>query len=226
MTNETTPAKRGRRGRSGTAKSSLKGTRGAVGGRKLDRSTAADDLVQDVMGFVRRYVVLSDAQLVVVALFVIHTHVVEHCQQTPYISISSPDPECGKSRLMEVSELLVTRPWMVVNPSEAVLFRKVHSDTPTLLWDEIDTVFAPATERFHQEQRAMLDQGHRRHGRVPRFIGDKVVEFRVFSPKMFAGIGALPDTIARRSIPIRMQRRASSEPVHDFIVNGWRSRRG
>jgi hypothetical protein len=109
MTNETTPAKRGRRGRSGTAKSSLKGTRGAVGGRKLDRSTAADDLVQDVMGFVRRYVVLSDAQLVVVALFVIHTHVVEHCQAfvvEPSTSVSTgtarhcpgrstPRPACG-----------------------------------------------------------------------------------------------------------------------------------
>ncbi|WP_426241858.1 DUF3631 domain-containing protein [Nocardioides sp. LHG3406-4] len=176
------------------------------------------DLIPDLMRFIGSYVVMTEAQKVVLATYVMHTHIAQYCQQTPYIFIHSPEPECGKSRLMEVLELLVVRPWMIVNPSDAVLFRKVHADMPTLLWDEIDAVFAPKSAQFHEEQRGMLDQGHRRHGRVPRFIGDKVTEFRVYCPKVFAGIGTLPDTLSRRSIPISLKRRAPDEPVDEFIL--------
>lgn len=44
----------------------------------------------------------------------------------------------GKSRLLEVLELLVLRPWMNIAPSDAVLYRKVDIDHPTLLVDEVD----------------------------------------------------------------------------------------
>ena len=162
---------------------------------------------------------MTDAQLTVCALFVLHTHLAEYCMQTPYIFISSPEKECGKSRLMEVLALLAARPWgPIVTPSEAVLFRIVHAKTPTLLWDEIDTVFSPKSAPFHEGHRALLDQGHRRYGSVPRFINNRLVEFNVFCPKVFAGIGALPDTVAGRSIPMRLQRRSVSESVEDFIT--------
>lgn len=186
--------------------------------RKRRKAASDKRLVSDLVDFISRYVVMTDAQELVIAVYIIHTHIVHACQQTPYIFIHSPEPECGKSRLMEVMELLVARPWMIVNPSDAVLFRQVHSAMPTLLWDEIDAVFAPKSAQFHEEQRGMLDQGHRRHGRVPRFLGDKVVEFRVFCPKVFAGIGTLPDTLSRRSIPISLKRRAPGEQVADFIL--------
>lgn len=175
-------------------------------------------LIPDLVKFIGRYVVMTDAQKTVIATYVIHTHISEACQQTPYVFIHSPEPECGKSRLMEVMELLVARPWMIVNPSDAVLFRKVHASTPTLLWDEIDTVFSPKAAQYNEEKRGMCDQGHRRHGRVPRFVGDKVVEFTVYCPKVFAGIGTLPDTLSRRSIPISLKRRAPDEFVEDFIL--------
>jgi hypothetical protein len=183
------------------------------------RTTARNGtLIADLVKFIGRYVVMTDAQKLVLAAYVIHTHIAKDCQQTPYVFIHSPEPECGKSRLMEVLELLVARPWMIVNPSDAVLFRMVHKKMPTLLWDEIDAVFSPKSAQFHEEKRGMLDQGHRRHGRVPRFVGDQVVEFGVYSPKVFAGIGTLPDTLSRRSIPISLKRRAPDEPVDEFIV--------
>ncbi len=175
-------------------------------------------LIRDLVKFIGRFVVMTDAQKMVIATYVIHTYIVEDCQQTPYIFIHSPEPECGKSRLMEVMELLVAKPWMIVNPSDAVLFRKVDKIKPTLLWDEIDAVFNPKSSQYHEEKRGMLDQGHRRHGHVPRFIGDKVVEFNVFSPKVFAGIGTLPDTLSKRSIPISLKRRAPDEAIDEFIL--------
>jgi hypothetical protein len=41
-------------------------------------------------------------------------------------------------------------------------------------------------------------------------------DFSVFCPKAIAGIGKLPDTVADRSIPIRMKRRAPNEKVERF----------
>ncbi|GAA4376864.1 DUF3631 domain-containing protein [Nocardioides caricicola] len=184
---------------------------------KKPKKTQHFALIDDLASFIGRFVVLSDEQRLVMAVYVIHTHIAKRCQQTPYIFIHSPEPECGKSRLMEVLDVLVREPWMIVNPSDAVLFRKVNDSMPTLLWDEIDAVFNPKSAQYHEEQRGMLDQGHRRRGRVPRFIGDKVKEFDVYCPKVFAGIGTLPDTLSRRSIPISLKRRRPDEPIDEFI---------
>ena len=186
---------------------------------KRRKLTATDDrLVEDLVKFINRYLVLTEAQTLIVALYILHTYIVSSCYQTPYLQISSPEKQCGKSRLLEVLAVLVYEPWgPITTPSAAVLFRMVADKVPTLLWDEIDAVFAPKTAQFHEEHRALLDSGHRRGNFVPRFIGGKVIDFPVFCPKVFAGIGALPDTIADRSIPIRLQRRKATELVSDFI---------
>jgi hypothetical protein len=46
-------------------------------------------LVSDLKTFIRRYVVMTDQQLTVVALWVIHTHCVGAFEQTPYLSVTS-----------------------------------------------------------------------------------------------------------------------------------------
>jgi hypothetical protein len=53
---------------------------------------------------------------------------------------------------------------------------------------------------------------------VGRCIGtsSKLAEFRVFCPKVLAGIGTLPDTIADRAVPIRLKRRQRNESVERF----------
>src|SRR4051794_26175807 len=85
------------------------------------------ELVLDLMTFIRTYVVMSPAQILVTALWVIHTHCFEHAEQTPYLSVTSPERRCGKSRLLEVLALLVHKPWNTIIPSEAVLYRRIHS---------------------------------------------------------------------------------------------------
>jgi len=171
------------------------------------------------MTFIRRYVVMTEEQLLVVAVWVIHTHCVKEFEQTPYLSVMSPEKQCGKSRLLEVLELVVRRPWNAILPSEAVVFRTIHASTPTLLLDEIDTVFHPSTADKYEGLRAILNAGHRRGSKVPRCVGpdQEIAEFQVFCPKVLAGIGAaLPDTVADRSIPIRLERRSRTEALERF----------
>ena len=175
-------------------------------------------LLHDLMLFVRRYVVMSDEQLLVTALWIIHTHCIEAVEQTPYLSVTSPHRQCGKSRLLEITEMLSTRGWLVILPSEAVLYRKVSIETPTLLLDEIDTIFNPRTADKYEAIRALLNAGHRRGARVPRCVGPthQIEEFNVFCPKVLAGIGTLPDTVADRAIPIRLERKTRQDKTASY----------
>lgn len=101
------------------------------------------------------------------------------------------------------------------------MFRRIGAEdhpTPTLLFDEIDAIFGPkAGEK--EDLRGLLNAGYRRGVRVHRMGGPKMTtleEFEVFCAKVFAGIGDLPDTIADRSIRIRLVRKTRGEVTDRF----------
>ena len=122
------------------------------------------DLVQtldDVVAFLRRYVVMTPAQADATALFVAHTHAIEAADATPYLAVTSAEKRSGKTRLIEVLELLVRSPIQTMNISDAALFRAIDQLSPTLLFDEVDAIFKA---RDREDLRAMLNAGHRRGG--------------------------------------------------------------
>lgn len=186
---------------------------------KPSRVKRKSALVYELMAFIRGYVVMTRAQLLIVALWIIHTYCTEAFEQTPYLSVTSPEKQCGKTRFLETLEVLVARAWMAILPSEAVLYRTIDKKVPTLLLDEVDTIFNPRSADRYEGLRAVLNAGHRRGNRVPRCFGPtlEVVEFDTFCPKVLAGIGTLPDTVADRSVPIRLERRKRGEEVERFI---------
>src|SRR4051794_29567662 len=98
-----------------------------------EQNHALESALDAVEEFVRRFVVLSASQSALVALWVAHTHVMAAWQVTPYLYVTSAEKRSGKSTLLDVMEVLVATPWRVVRPSEAVLFRKIAKDAPTLL---------------------------------------------------------------------------------------------
>jgi hypothetical protein len=163
---------------------------------------------------------MSAAQSEAVALWAVHTHAIEAAETTPYLHICSPEPQCGKTRLgLEVLPLLVAKPLPTTNMSEAALFRSIQLKRPTLLLDEIDAIFGPKAKN-HEDLRGMLNAGYRRGVPVHRCVGDgakiRVEEFEVFCPKALVGIGELPETLATRSLRIRLERRAVGEHVERF----------
>jgi hypothetical protein len=140
---------------------------------------------------------------------------------TPRLAFLSPEPASGKTRGLEVTELLVPRPIETVNVSAPYIFRKVDDPAgrPTLLYDEIDTVFGPKA-REHEDVRGLLNAGHRKGAVAGRCVvrGKTVetVEYPAYCAVAMAGLGNLPDTILTRSIVIRMRRRAPHETVIPF----------
>jgi Protein of unknown function (DUF3631) len=180
-----------------------------------------DALLGFVEAFVRRFVVMSEAQAIAVALWVAHSHAADAADATPYLSVTSAEKQSGKSRLLEVVALLVHKPLRAAGVSEAALFRSLGAEhPPTVLMDEVDAVFGPKASANHEVLRALLNAGYQRGTPVLRCVGDgskmRVEAFQVFGPKALAGIGELPHTVADRSLPIRLKRRARSERVDRF----------
>jgi len=172
--------------------------------------------------FIRRFVVITDAQAVAIALWIAHTYALDAADITPYLAFTSPEKQAGKSLALEVVGTLVNEPWPAIRPSEAVLFRKIEADCPTLLLDEVDTIWSKQARAEDEGLRALLNAGFRRHGStVPRCVGptNRLQDFATFCPKALGGIGDLPDTIADRSIPIRMERKKKTDQV-----DRWRHR--
>jgi hypothetical protein len=176
-----------------------------------------------IEGFLRRFVVLARPEAyVAVVLWIAHTYAIEAADATGYLAVSSPEKQSGKTRLLEcLRHLAHGATGITITPTAATIYRSLEA-TPgaTLLLDELDAVFRDHTDRY-EEVRAVINAGHRRGATVPRSVpGPKntwsVKQFPVFGPKALAGIGKLPDTIADRSIPIRMVKRKRSEPVERF----------
>jgi hypothetical protein len=176
------------------------------------------EALEEVVGMVRKYVVLTSAQAWAVALWIVHTHAFEAATTTPYLSVTSAEMRCGKSRVLDVLAVLAANPWQVVSPTEAVLFRMIERDQPTLLLDEVDAIFGAKAAAATDGLRAILNAGYRKGTSVPRCVGEamNLVDFAVFCPKAFAGIGNLPHTVADRCLPIRLQRAKPGERVANF----------
>jgi len=102
----------------------------------------------------------NEAARVAVVLWCAHTHMLNAFETTPRLALLSPEPGSGKTRALEILELLVHRPLLTVNVTPAYLFRKVGDEAgpPTLLYDEIDTVFGPKA-KDNEDIRGMLKPG-------------------------------------------------------------------
>jgi len=188
-----------------------------------------DAPLDDVEAFLRKFVAYpSDHARVAHVLWIAHTHLMQVWESTPRIAFLSPEPGSGKSRALEVSELLVPLPVMAVNVTPAYLFRKVGSEEgkPTILYDEIDTVFGPKA-RDNEEIRGLLNAGHRRDAVAGRCVvrGKQVFteEIPAYSAVALAGLGDLPDTILSRAVIIRMRRRGPNEMILPFRRRAYKS---
>jgi hypothetical protein len=88
-------------------------------------------LLDDVERFVRRFVVVNEHQAAAVVLWIAHTHVFDAFDCTPYLQVMSATARAGKTRLLEVMELLVARPWLTGRTTAAALVRKVDAECPS-----------------------------------------------------------------------------------------------
>jgi hypothetical protein len=176
-------------------------------------------ILNEIESFVKRFVFLKDSShYLLVAVWILMTHLYKEFRYVGYLYIHSSQPGCGKSRLMEVLHLLVKHSsGILVSPTEAVLFHT--ADDRTQLLDEFDS---------HQNRdalRGILNAGFQKNGRVPRMMPTpektyKPVEYPVYAPRALAGVGKILDrTTSDRTFEIIMEIQPRDQRRHKLNLD-------
>lgn len=168
------------------------------------------DLLDDLVQHLEKYVALPEHAPEALALWVCHTYVTDVTDYTPYVLVTSPVRECGKSTLLEVLYHLACRAAITGGITAAALYRRIDRFKPSILLDELDSrLRGDAGEAL----RGVLNTGFHREGKITICVGDDHDDrdFSTFCPKVLAGIGRVWDTVTSRSIPVRLQRASKGE---------------
>ena len=169
------------------------------------------ELLDDISQAIKRHVIADPATIQASALWVTFTWLIDSVQVAPIANITAPEKRCGKSIMLTALGNLVNRKLQVSNIGSAALFRAIELWSPTLLIDEVDAFL-----RENEESRGILNAGFTRDSAVViRCVGDDHIPtpFRVWGAKALCGIGKIADTLADRSIPLRLRRKLPGEEV-------------
>lgn len=170
-----------------------------------------NELIAKLEGFVSKYATLAhDYYLLPLVLWIAATHSWESFDCIPYLVITAYVKRAGKTRLMELAQMLSANGRTFSAASAPSMFRALEENKPTMFIDE--------AEKLNQENnpaREFLNKGYKRGQTITRVSGNEVIDFECFCPKCFVLIGDVYDTLRDRSIVVTMRRRSPIEAANE-----------
>jgi hypothetical protein len=179
------------------------------------------DVLDAIERFLSRFIVYPNVHARRAhVLWIAHTWLMDCWYYTPRLLFTSPEPNCGKGTAFRVTQHLVPHPETIGDMSVAAFYATIDEASerfgglPTILYDQIDTVFGPHAGMGNAELRNLIDIGFDRSMTRRRKIGKESVRFSPFAAMAMTGAMSLydvPSDIKSRSLVIRMQRRQPPE---------------
>lgn len=171
-------------------------------------------LIAELVGAIRQFVVIDEADAIIVALWILFTWEFGCGAETnPFLRVISATPGCGKSTLFKVLRRLARSGWLVARLSQSAFTRRMDECKRTLLLDEGDAYL-----NSNEAMRNVLDGASdpdTANVSLSVKTGDnwKPVELNVFVPIAIASIGPLRrmETVEDRSIAVHLKRATSAE---------------
>lgn len=182
-----------------------------------DSPPTASEPLSEIAAEIARHVYLSPEGIDAVTLWAGIAHLHDELEISPFLSLSSSQKRCGKSLLLDVIRELVPNPYAIGGRTGMRVIAEIISrHQPTLLIDECDTFLGGDAEI-----RGGLNASQRRGGaQITRLAGAETKNISTWCPKVLAGIGSLPETLADRSVRVVLVRRPA-----DADIMTWRQRR-
>lgn len=184
-------------------------------------STSADTL-DDVRDYLSRFVAWPGAiYATLVALWILHTYLIDEFDNTGRLAALSAEPASGKSRLMELVGEFAANVIASINATTAAIFRTIDQKggQVTLVFDEIDTVYSQSADE-KSDLTGLINSGYRRGAHVLRTVGEQheAKAFPTFAPVALAGLSRakLPDALLSRCFIIPMKRRGPGQSVEAY----------
>ncbi len=172
------------------------------------------ELLKDLTAYFSRYIWHRDPVThEILALYTMGTYVARLFQAFPYLSLNGLAGS-GKTNTLELLEQLCFNAIMAANVSLPAMFRMIEKCFSTYIRDEAEQFNKKTPE--NQDELLVLNSGYKAGGMVSRVEKGKNGEmdiqyFNVYSPKIFAGINMLNDTLNTRSILITMHKAPGAE---------------
>ncbi|MFD2836539.1 DUF3631 domain-containing protein [Azotobacter vinelandii] len=167
------------------------------------------ELLTDIATAIGRFVIANKETIDSAALWAVFTWLLDEVQVAPIANITAPEKRCGKTVMLSVLGKLAYRPMQVADIATAALFRSIELWSPALLIDEVDAFL-----NDNEEARGIINAGFTRDSAfVVRCVGDDhtPTKFNVWGAKALCGISKIADTLADRSIPLRLRRKKPGE---------------
>ncbi|MGA3317166.1 MAG: DUF3854 domain-containing protein [Candidatus Korobacteraceae bacterium] len=174
--------------------------------RQLRLNVSPGQLIAELEAYYSRRRHLPQDTALVEALFCMNTYVFDAFDTTAYLLYESATGGCGKTTALEFHEAVCARAYLGVDPSAAVLYRRIERDKPTWLLDEA-RILQSHGERA-QELLALFDAGYKAGATVSRCEehGETLRDFSVYCPKVLARIGGFKGTLLDRGIVIHLEK--------------------
>jgi hypothetical protein len=166
-------------------------------------------MLSHLIATIRRHVVMPEHLTLIVALWVIHTYVVEASRFSPLLAIVSPEYGTGKATLMSVLTRLCRSAYRTSKISYSDLLEVIKRQRPTMLFDDGDSIFRS------QPLIDVLNASHDRTsgGITTRAKKDDYQAMGTFVAKATKSHVGLPESLRRRSISIQLQRKLPDEKI-------------
>lgn len=181
-------------------------------------------LLNKIEQYIKSYVAFDVPEIALpIALWIMGTHIFQSFDSFAYLVITSNTKRSGKTRLSEIISFAASSPMNFSAMTPSTLFRVINPDPnkydaeghaygdapdfvpPTIVFDEAEALSSEAAGTM----RSVLNAGYRKGQSVPRTVGQEVIQFKVYCPKIFILIGDVYDTLRDRSIVINMKRSAT-----------------
>ena len=214
------------------------------------------ELLGEIEAVIKKHVVLNVEAAAALAVWVLHTYTFELRDAVAYVAIESPEKRCGKTTLISVLAAMAHKPLIASNITVGALFRAIDVCRPTLFIDEADTFLAGngamrgiinSGNTWRTAYVLRLARARSRQSRSQEGDSDLVnarphpnplpqereknetglTKYSCWCPKVIALIGEVPDTIADRSIVVKMSRKLTSEvcaPLTELDTSEIRSK--
>lgn len=187
------------------------------------------ELLNEISSLARRHVYFpnpTDADMF--SLWTLGTYGFDLFDLFPFLGITAPGENSGKSTLLKLANRTVCRPISTANITPAALFRLIAMYQCTVLIDEMDTFLNPESELY-----GILNSGHEKElAYVVRTVGEdhEPRRFTTWCPRAYAMIGLPKRTLLSRSIVTRLLRKPKEvnlEPLPELrrMRPDWERRR-
>lgn len=176
------------------------------------------ELLNEIVAFYERFVALPPHASHVLAVWCLQTWCYELFDFAAIVAVWSPEQECGKGRVLDVTEKLVRHPFRTSNTSAPVLYHTISGGNLTVLVDELDSISDEQLGAICNILKGGFQSNGTAHLMTERNGEQVAIEFSTYCPKMIATItlDRLDKATRSRSIAIRMQRKSRSQKVEKF----------